>query len=59
MNDQSISILLVEDDPGAARLLRERLADVGAMRSELAWSAQLGGALWRPEILAQPCWTRR
>ena len=45
MNDQLIRILLVEDDPGDARLLREMLADVGTMRSELMWSMQLEEAL--------------
>jgi phosphoserine phosphatase RsbU/P len=47
MNDQPIRILLVEDDPGDARLLREMLADAGTMRSELVWSTQLGEALQR------------
>jgi CheY-like chemotaxis protein len=47
MNNQPIRILLVEDDPGDARLLREMLADAGTMRSELVWSTQLGEALQR------------
>lgn len=47
MNDQPIRILLVEDDPGDARLLREMLADAGTMRSELVWSTQLGESLQR------------
>jgi DNA-binding response OmpR family regulator len=47
MNDPPIRILLVEDDPGDARLLHEMLADVGTIRSELVWSTQLGEALQR------------
>ena len=47
MNDQPIRILLVEDDPGDARLLREMLSDAGTMRSELVRSTQLGEALQR------------
>jgi hypothetical protein len=38
MNDRRIRIVLVGDDPGAARLLREMLADAGTMRSDLVWS---------------------
>jgi len=47
MNDQPIGILLAEDDPGDARLLREMLADAGTMRSALVWSKHLGVALQR------------
>jgi signal transduction histidine kinase len=47
MNSQSIRILLVEDDPGDARLLREMLADVSGMPHELIWVERLSAVLQR------------
>ena len=44
---QPIRILLVEDNPGDARLLREYLADAGAARFELAHVQGLGEAVER------------
>jgi DNA-binding NtrC family response regulator len=45
MNHQPITIRLVEEHRGDARLSREMLADVGRMRLVLVWSKQLGAAL--------------
>jgi sigma-B regulation protein RsbU (phosphoserine phosphatase) len=45
MNGEPIRILLVEDDTGDARLLREMLVDAGMMPSELVWSKRLEEAL--------------
>jgi phosphoserine phosphatase RsbU/P len=45
MDAQPIRILLVEDDQGDARLLREMLAEAGAELSELVWSQRLDEAL--------------
>jgi phosphoserine phosphatase RsbU/P len=47
MNAQPVRVLLVEDDHGDARLLREMLADAGAESSELMWSQCLDEALQR------------
>jgi CheY-like chemotaxis protein len=40
-----VEILLVEDNPGDARLLREMLADAGADSYELTHFTRLSGAL--------------
>src|SRR5437870_13149220 len=42
-----IRVLLVEDNPGDARLLREALAEIGDARFELTHVHQLGEALKR------------
>lgn len=50
MTDDTIHALLVEDNPGDARLIRETLAEVGQPRFRLKWVENLDKAL---EILAQ------
>jgi signal transduction histidine kinase len=47
MQVQPVRILLVEDDQGDARLLREMLAEAGAEPSDLVWSQCLDEALQR------------
>ena len=47
MTAQPVRVLLVEDDQGDARLLREMLADAGAAPPELVWSQRLDEALQR------------
>jgi signal transduction histidine kinase len=41
MEQQRIRVLLVEDNPGDARLVREALSEFGGGRFELAWCGQL------------------
>ncbi len=43
--DNTIDVLLVEDNPGDARLLRENLADVAAARYDLTCVRNLTGAI--------------
>ncbi|MFA7241200.1 MAG: PAS domain S-box protein [Sulfuricellaceae bacterium] len=50
MTDDIIQALLVEDNPGDARLIREMLAEVGQAHFRLEWVENLGKAL---ETLAQ------
>ncbi|MBI2954678.1 MAG: response regulator [Chloroflexi bacterium] len=50
MADESVTVLLVEDNPSDARLVREMLVDVGAAQFELVHVEQLSDAL---ESLAQ------
>jgi signal transduction histidine kinase len=45
MSDAPVRILLVEDNPGDARLLRETLRDAGSLRWELAHAGRLSEAL--------------
>jgi len=47
MNDKPIEILLVEDNPGDARLLRESLAEVDATQFKLTHVERLSDALKR------------
>lgn len=47
MDAQPVRTLLVEDDQGDARLLREMLVDAGAEPSDLVWSQRLDEALQR------------
>jgi anti-anti-sigma factor len=47
MNDHPIKVLLVEDNPGDARLLREMLAEVGGISFELEYADQLSSGLER------------
>ncbi|MDD5241081.1 MAG: EAL domain-containing protein [Sulfuricella sp.] len=50
MTGEAIHTLLVEDNPGDARLIREALAESAAPRFQLAWAESLGKAL---ELLKQ------
>ena len=47
INDESIDILLVEDNPGDARLVREALGESPAMKAELVHVERLGEAIDR------------
>ncbi len=47
MEQPVIRLLLVEDNPGDARLIRELLADAEGARFELAWAKTLGEGLDR------------
>jgi CheY-like chemotaxis protein len=47
MKDGTMRILLVEDNPGDASLLREVLAESGAGKFELTWEERLGAAIDR------------
>ena len=47
MNDRSIRVLLVEDNPGDARLIREMLADVKSTTFQLEWVDRLAKGLDR------------
>jgi PAS domain S-box-containing protein len=47
MSDKPISVLLIEDNPGDARLIREMLKEVGAARFELAHAERLDEGLKR------------
>jgi len=44
MSDDSIQALLVEDNPGDARLIKEALAEVSRPRFRLEWAENLGKA---------------
>ncbi len=50
MRDATIETLLVEDNPGDARLLEETLKEVGSPSFHLTWAKSLGEAL---ELLGQ------
>lgn len=52
MTDAPVRILLVEDNPGDARLLRETLRDAGSLRFDLVHADRLSDALDR--IRAEP-----
>lgn len=52
MTDAPVRILLVEDNPGDARLLRETLRDAHSLRFELAYADRLADALER--VRAEP-----
>ncbi|WP_334189187.1 two-component system response regulator [Noviherbaspirillum sp.] len=45
MEDNRINILLIEDNPGDARLIEVMLAESTAMKSHLAWCADLASGL--------------
>ncbi|MBI5568483.1 MAG: response regulator [Desulfomonile tiedjei] len=47
MNDQPIRVLLVEDNPGDARLIREMLVDVKSTSFQWEWVDRLGKGLDR------------
>src|SRR6266850_2960548 len=47
MVDSPIKVLLVEDNPGDARLLREALAEMAGAQFELTHAKRLGEALER------------
>lgn len=47
MRDTALRILVIDDNPGDAELLREALADVPEARTELAWEATLASGLER------------
>ncbi len=47
MENQEITILLVEDNPGDARLVREALAEAGATEFKLAYAERLADAIQR------------
>ncbi|MBM3860871.1 MAG: fused response regulator/phosphatase [Verrucomicrobia bacterium] len=47
MNGQPIRLLLIEDNPGDARLLSEMLRDAQAIRFELMWADHLANGLER------------
>ena len=49
MSQQPIHILLIEDNPGDARLIRELLADVGGERFALEWIDRLSAGIARLE----------
>ncbi|HEX2386414.1 MAG TPA: GAF domain-containing protein, partial [Candidatus Binatia bacterium] len=49
MTDGPIKVLIVEDNPGDARLLKEELADAGGGRFDVTHAARLGTALERLE----------
>jgi signal transduction histidine kinase/CheY-like chemotaxis protein len=47
MNDRKTRVLLVEDNPGDARLIREMLAETGGDGFEIDWVSELGEGLER------------
>jgi PAS domain S-box-containing protein len=47
MNDQVTRVLLVEDNPGDARLIREMLAEAGNKDFDIEWVSQLSQGLER------------
>ncbi len=50
MPDRSFNILLIEDNPGDARLMREYLADAGSCQFRIAWGTSVAAGL---DLLAQ------
>jgi diguanylate cyclase (GGDEF)-like protein len=47
MHERPIKVLLIEDNPGDVRLIKEHLADLGDVLIEIEWAAQLGKGLER------------
>ena len=47
MDDKHIKVLLIEDNPGDARLIRQMLAEVGTALFDLEWAGQLSTGLER------------
>jgi signal transduction histidine kinase len=47
MNEGTINVLMVEDNPGDARLVKERLAEVPGSPFHLEWEDRLAGGLGR------------
>ena len=59
MNDKPIKVLLIEDNSGDTRLIREMFAEAGDAAFELELSERLSTGLERLDRAALPwsCWT--